>query len=168
MAKRSSDQHPRRGRGRPEGVRSSKHNRLEVQMSQPGNTGSGSGGLSERAAELANKAAAAAGPLAAQAKERASELAQQAAPHVAQARQRAGKGVSGLAGRLSKISGGKYADKINSVSSKISEKLEDRSSTGGEPATGPTTTGSTIPPTTATTPPAGMSTPPPEPPPTGI
>jgi hypothetical protein len=138
---------------------------MEVQMSEPGKTGSGAGGLSDRAAELANKAAAAAGPLAAQAKERASELAQQAAPHVTQARQRAGKGVSGLAGRLSKISGGKYADKINAVSAKITEKLDDRSSSPTQPGAGPTDTTTS---TGTTNPSAGMTTPPPEPPTTGV
>src|SRR5690242_11692656 len=119
---------------------------MEVQMTEPGKTGSGSGGLTDRAAELANKAAHAVGPLAAQAKERATELAHQAAPHVTQARNQAGKGVSELAGRLSKLSGGKYADKINAVSSMITERLEDKQSEQSAATQTPTASTTTAPP----------------------
>jgi hypothetical protein len=124
-------------------------------MSEPGKTGSG--GITDRAAELANKAAAAAGPLAAQARERATELAHQAAPHVSQARQQASKGVTGLAGRLSKLNGGKYADKINAVSSKIADKLEEKPE-------GATEGFAAEPPPAAYPPPAAAYPPPAEPP----
>jgi hypothetical protein len=84
--------------------------------------------LTDRAAELANQAAAAAGPLAAQAKERASVLAAQAAaaagPLAEQARVRAAQGVDVLAGNLDKITGGKYSEHIHSVATRVGGVLD--------------------------------------------
>ena len=75
------------------------------------------GPLKDKAAELAGTAAAAAGPIASQAKDRAAELAERAAELGA-------KGVSALAESIDKVTGGKYSDKISSVTSKLEEKLD--------------------------------------------
>jgi hypothetical protein len=112
--------------------------------------------ITEKAAELAGQAAAAAGPLASQAKEKATELAGTAAaaagPMAAQAKEKAAelaekagelgaKGVSALAESIDKATGGKYSAKISSVTSKIEDKLDpDAPKTGG--TTGGGTTGS--------------------------
>jgi hypothetical protein len=84
--------------------------------------------ITERAADLAAQAAAAAGPLAAQARERATELAAQAAaaagPLTVQARERAAQGVEVLADNLAKLAGGKYADQIGAVSTKLGQALD--------------------------------------------
>lgn len=91
-----------------------------------------SGKFTDKAAELAGQAAAAAGPLAAQAKERATVLAGQAAaaagPIAEQARVKAAQGVDVLAGNLDKLTGGKYSEQIHSVASKVEEVLD-----GGKP-----------------------------------
>ncbi|MCU1657995.1 MAG: hypothetical protein JWO57_2651 [Pseudonocardiales bacterium] len=123
--------------------------------------------ITERASELAGQAAAAAGPLAAQAKEKATELAGTAAaaagPLAAQAKEKAAelaerageisaKGINALAESIDKATGGKYSDKISSVTSKIEEKLEPHPPTA-EPPT----------PTVKPTPPAAEPTPPPGP-----
>ncbi|MDQ6848484.1 MAG: hypothetical protein M3070_00530 [Actinomycetota bacterium] len=85
------------------------------------------GPLKEKASELAAQAAAAAGPMAAQARERATELATQAVasagPLAAQARERAAQGVEVLAENLDKITGGKYTDRIGSLSAKLEDAL---------------------------------------------
>lgn len=73
--------------------------------------------IKEKAAELAGQAAAAAGPLAAQAKDRAAELAEKASEAAAQ-------GVSALAESLDKATGGKYSDRISSVTAKLEERLD--------------------------------------------
>lgn len=93
----------------------------------------------EKASELAGQAAAAAGPLAAQAKEKATVLAGQAAaaagPLAAQAKDRAAElaekasetathSVSALAESLDKATGGKYSDRISSVTAKLEERLD--------------------------------------------
>jgi hypothetical protein len=84
--------------------------------------------LTDRAAELANQAAAAAGPLAAQAKERAGVLAAQAAaaagPLAEQARVRAAQGVDVLAGNLDRFTGGKYSEQIHSVAARVGGALD--------------------------------------------
>ncbi len=84
--------------------------------------------LRQKATELAGQAAAAAGPLAAQARERATVLAGQAAaaagPIAEQARVRAAQGVDVLAGNLDKVTGGKYSQQIHSVASRVEEVLD--------------------------------------------
>src|SRR5256884_397412 len=97
-----------------------------------GQAAAAAGPLREKATELAGTAAAAAGPLAAQAREKATELAGTAAaaagPLAAQAKEKAAeladkagelgaKGVSALAEGIDKVTGGKYSDKISSVTS---------------------------------------------------
>ncbi len=85
------------------------------------------GPLKEKASEFAAQAAAAAGPMAAQARERATGLAAQAAaaagPLAAQAREVAAQGVGTLADNLDKLTGGKYSERIGSVSSKLEDAL---------------------------------------------
>ncbi len=98
-----------------------------------------SGKITDKATELAGQAAAAVGPLAAQAKEKASELAGQAAaaagPLALQAKDKATElaekaseaaahGVSALAKSLDKATGGKYSDRISSVTAKLEERLD--------------------------------------------
>src|SRR3954470_12452593 len=86
--------------------------------------------LKERATELARQAAAVAGPLASQAKERATVLAGQAAaaagPITEQARVKAAQGVDVLAANLDKLTGGKYSQKIHAAASKVEGALDGR------------------------------------------
>jgi hypothetical protein len=93
-----------------------------------GQAAAAAGPLKEKASELAGQAAAAAGPLAAQAKERATVLAGQAAaaagPIAEQARVKAAQGVDVLAGNLDKLTGGKYSEQIHSVATKVEEALD--------------------------------------------
>lgn len=113
-----------------------------------------SGKFSDRAAELAEKAAAKAGPLAQQAKIRATELAAQArtqaGPMAAQAKEKAAHSVEPLAQRIDKATGHKYTDRITSVSSKLKGALEKKPG-----ATPPPSTPSAAPPMT---PPAATPT----------
>jgi hypothetical protein len=80
--------------------------------------------LTEKAAELAGQAASAAGPAIEKAKEVASDLAEKAAPLVEKAAEIAAHGVSAAAEQIDKVTGGKYSDKISSVSSKIEDALD--------------------------------------------
>lgn len=86
------------------------------------------GPLKEKASEFATQAAAAAGPMAQQARERATELATQAAaaagPLASQAREKAAQGVEVLAENLDKMTGGKYTERIGSVTSKLEDALD--------------------------------------------
>jgi hypothetical protein len=75
------------------------------------------GPAKEKATELAATAAAAAAPLAAQAKGKAAGLAERAGEVGA-------KGVSALAEGLDKATGGKYSDRISSVTSKLEDRLD--------------------------------------------
>lgn len=75
------------------------------------------GPLKDKATELAGTAAAAAGPMASQAKVKAVEFAERAGELSA-------KGVEALAETIDKATGGKYSDKISSVTSKLEEKLD--------------------------------------------
>src|SRR5664279_3055572 len=106
-----------------------------------GHAAAAAGPLKEKAAELASHAAAAAGPLAAQAKERASALAGQAAaaagPIAEQARVKAAQGIDVLAGNLDKLTGGKYSAKIHSVASKVEDAIDGKST---PPTPGPVST----------------------------
>ena len=85
--------------------------------------------FTDRAAELAGQAAAAAGPLAARAKELAEQGAAAAAPIVEQARVRAAQSVDIIAGNLDKATGGKYSEQIHSVATKVEHVLETRPKT---------------------------------------
>lgn len=87
--------------------------------------------ITEKAAELASQAVAAAGPL----KDKAEELAEQAvqaagplkdkAVELAEkAGELAAQGVAVAAEGIDKATGGKYSDKISSVSSKIEDVLD--------------------------------------------
>jgi hypothetical protein len=91
--------------------------------------------ITERASELAGQAAQAAGPAIERAKEVAVELAEKAGPYVEKAAEKAGPyvekaavlaahGVSAAAEQLDKATGGKYSDKISSVSSRIEGALD--------------------------------------------
>ena len=104
-----------------------------------GQAAAAAGPLKEKAAELASHAAAAAGPLAAQAKERATALAGQAAaaagPIAEQARVKAAQGVDVLAGNLDKLTGGKYSEKIHSVAHKVEGALDHKPSPPAAPET---------------------------------
>jgi hypothetical protein len=73
--------------------------------------------ITEKATELAGQAAQAAGPAVEKAKEVAGELVEKAAGIAAQ-------GISAAAEQIDKVTGGKYADRISSVSSKIEDALE--------------------------------------------
>jgi uncharacterized protein YjbJ (UPF0337 family) len=87
--------------------------------------------ITEKAAELAGKAVEAAGPL----KDKATGAAGQAAAAVGPLKEKAedlldkageiaAQGVSTVAENLDKVTGGKYSDKISSVSAKIEERLD--------------------------------------------
>jgi hypothetical protein len=119
--------------------------------------------FTDKAAELANKAVAAAAPLVAQAREKAGPLAAQArekaAPLAAQALEKAGPlaaeakekaaeladkaggvaahGMDTLAKQLDKATGGKYSDKITSVTSKLGDRLDPDKTTDKPTDTGP-------------------------------
>ena len=84
--------------------------------------------IGEKASELAGQAAQAAGPAIEKAKEVAAELAEKAGPVVERAAERAAElaaqGVSVAAEQLDKVTGGKYSDKISSVSTKIEDVLD--------------------------------------------
>lgn len=91
--------------------------------------------ITEKASELAGQAAQAAGPAIEKAKEVAGDLAVKAAPLVEKAAEKAGPiveraaelavhGVEKAAEQIDKVTGGKYSDKISSVSSKIEDALE--------------------------------------------
>jgi hypothetical protein len=91
------------------------------------------GPLKDKAMQLAEQAAAAAGPLAKEARERATELAGQAAaaagPLAEQARVRAVQGVDVLAENLDKATGGKYSERIHTAASRIEDVLDGKSKT---------------------------------------
>jgi hypothetical protein len=91
--------------------------------------------ITEKASELADQAAQAAGPAIEKAKEVASELVEKAGPMMEKAAEKAGPivekaaelaahGVEKAAEQIDKVTGGKYADKISSVSSKIEDALD--------------------------------------------
>ncbi|MCW2595016.1 MAG: antitoxin [Jatrophihabitans sp.] len=80
--------------------------------------------ISEKASVLAGQAVQAAGPALDKAKEVAGELAEKAGPYVEKAAQVAAQGVAAAAEQIDKATGGKYADKISSVASKIEHKLD--------------------------------------------
>jgi hypothetical protein len=80
--------------------------------------------ITEKATELAGTAASAAGPALEKAKEVATDLAEKAAPIVEKAAELAAHGVSAAAEQIDKVTGGKYSDKISTVSSKIEEVLD--------------------------------------------
>jgi hypothetical protein len=87
--------------------------------------------IGERAGELAAQAAQAAGPAIEKAKEVAGELVEKAAPLIEKAAplvEKAGElaahGVSAAAEQIDKVTGGKYADQISSVSSKLEDVLD--------------------------------------------
>jgi MT0933-like antitoxin protein len=80
--------------------------------------------ITEKASELAGQAAQAAGPAIVKAKEVAGDLAEKAGPIVDKAAGIAAHGVSAAAEQIDKVTGGKYADKISSVSSKIEGVLD--------------------------------------------
>ncbi len=80
--------------------------------------------FTDRAAELAREAAAAAGPLAARAKELAEQAVVAAGPIAEQARVRAAQGVDVVAGSLDKATGGKYSERIHTVASKVESVLD--------------------------------------------
>ena len=75
------------------------------------------GPLKDKATEFAGTAVAAAGPIAAQAKVKAAELAERAGELGA-------KGVGVLGETIDKATGGKYSDKISSVTAKLEDKLD--------------------------------------------
>jgi hypothetical protein len=82
------------------------------------------GKITEKASELAGQAAQAAGPAIEKAKEVAGELVEKAAPLVEKAAELAAQGVSVAAEQIDKVTGGKYSDKISSVSSKMEGALD--------------------------------------------
>jgi carbohydrate-selective porin OprB len=80
--------------------------------------------ITEKASELAGQAAHAAGPAIEKAKEVAGDLAEKAGPLIEKAVELAAQGVSVAAEQIDKATGGKYSDKISSVSSKIEGTLD--------------------------------------------
>lgn len=91
--------------------------------------------FTDKAADLAGQAAAAAQPIAARAKELAGHTAAAAAPIVEQARVRAAQGVDVVAGSLDKATGGKYSERIHTVATKVGSVLD---TTPKTPPTDPT------------------------------
>ena len=83
--------------------------------------------VTDKAAELAGQAAAAAGPLAARAKELAGQAAAAAAPITEQARVRAAQGVDVVAGSLDKATRGKYSKQIHEAATKVETALDSKS-----------------------------------------
>ena len=82
------------------------------------------GKFTEKATELAGQAAEAAGPLVDKAKEVAEQVAEKAAPIVEKAGELAAKGVSAAAEGIDKVTGGKYAEQLSTMSAKIEDVLE--------------------------------------------
>jgi hypothetical protein len=91
--------------------------------------------ITEKATELAGQAAQAAGPAIVRAREVAGDLAVKAAPLVEKAAVAAGpliekaavaaaQGVSAAAEQIDKVTGGKYAGPISSISAKIEGALD--------------------------------------------
>jgi MT0933-like antitoxin protein len=80
--------------------------------------------ITEKASELAGQAAQAAGPALERAKEVAGDLAEKAGPLVERAAGIAAQGVSAAAEQIDKVTGGKYSDKISTVSAKIEDVLD--------------------------------------------
>lgn len=91
----------------------------------------------EKASDLAVQAAEAAGPAIEKAKEVAGELVEKAAPLVEKAKEVAAHGVSTAAEQIDKATGGRYADRISTVSAKIEGALERDKPTPGERVTPP-------------------------------
>lgn len=80
--------------------------------------------FTDKAREAAAQAAQAAGPALEKTKEVASDLADKAGPYVERAAELTAHGVSAAAEQIDKATGGKYSDKISSVSSKIEDQLD--------------------------------------------
>lgn len=80
--------------------------------------------FTQRAADLANKAADAAGPLIVKARAVAGDLYVKAEPYVGKAAGVASQQVTVAADQLNKATKGKYADKITSVRSRIATTLD--------------------------------------------
>jgi MT0933-like antitoxin protein len=80
--------------------------------------------ISEKASELAGQAAQAAGPALEKAKVVAGELVEKAGPLIEKAAEMAAHGVSAAAEQIDKATGGKYSDKISTVSAKIEHTLD--------------------------------------------
>lgn len=80
--------------------------------------------ITDKAGELAEQAAHAAGPAIDKAKEVAGDIAEKTGPLVDKAAEKAAQGISAAAEQLDKATGGKYADKISSVSTKIEERVD--------------------------------------------
>lgn len=86
--------------------------------------------IKDKAVEVAATAAAAAGPLAASVKMRAAGLADKAGELGA-------KGISAVAEGIDSATGGKVSDRIASVSSRIEKKLDPEDPTPGSRRAGP-------------------------------
>lgn len=94
--------------------------------------------MSERANQVAGDLAEKAGPLAEKAKplaDKAKPLADKAAPYAEKAATLAAKGVSNAASTVDKATGGKYHDRIETVSTKLGDALN-RNGTTDEPGSG--------------------------------
>jgi len=91
------------------------------------------GKFTDKAAALANQAAAAAGPLASRAKEFGGKAAHAAGPITEQARVRAAQGVDVVAGSLDKATRGKYSKQIHSAATKVESALDSKPKTTPPP-----------------------------------
>jgi hypothetical protein len=91
-----------------------------------GQAAAAAGPLKDRAVQFANQAAAAAGPLAAQAKELANQAAAAAAPITEQARVRAAQGVDVVAESIDKATRGKYSEQIHAVANKVEGVIDSK------------------------------------------
>lgn len=80
--------------------------------------------LKEKAAELAAQAAAAAGPLKDKAFELAGHAAAAAGPLAEQARVRAAQGLDVMAENLDKLTGGRYHEQIHSVATRVGGAID--------------------------------------------
>jgi hypothetical protein len=83
-----------------------------------------SGKLTDRAADLAQQAAAKAEPLRQKATQLAGHAASAAAPIAEQAKVRAAQGVDVVAGGLDKVTRGKYSHHIHTVASRVGDVLD--------------------------------------------
>lgn len=84
------------------------------------------GPLKDKATELASQAAVAAGPLRDKAVEFAGQAAAAAGPLVEQARVHAAQGVDLVAENLDKFTHGRYHEQIHSVATKVESALDHR------------------------------------------
>jgi hypothetical protein len=104
----------RRGRGELEATT----------MVEPGRIGEKAGELGSRAAQAAGPALEKAREVAGDLVEKAAPLVERAVPLVEKAGELAAHGVSAAAEQIDKVTGGKFADQISTVSARLEDVLD--------------------------------------------